>query len=76
MSNLESNIDTISEEVVHSLGYCRLKEEQRIDFVPVNNMFATLPTGFGKMQCFVYLPFVFDVSLGIESRFHSCGDRP
>ena len=72
MATLQSNIDTgISEDVVRSLGYHRLKEKQRIDFVSENDVFAILPTGFGKtLFLFIYVP------LGIESRFCICVDQP
>ena len=66
----QSSIDSISEEVVCSLGYCSLKQEQRLvisSFVSGNDVFAVLPMGFGKTQCFTCLPYIFDVLLGSES---------
>ena len=63
MATSQSNINIISEEVAHSLGYRRLKEEQIIDFVSGTDVFAILPTGYGTILCFVYL-----------SSFHSAGN--
>ena len=66
----QSSIDSISEEVVRSLGYHSLKQEHRLvisSFVSGNDMFAVLPTGFGKTLCFACLPYIFNVLLGSES---------
>ena len=66
----QSSIDSISEEVVRSLGYRSLKQEQRLvisSFVSGNDTFTVLPMGFGKTLCFACLPYVFDILLGSES---------
>ena len=49
-----------------SLGYPSLKEEQQkviVKFVQGEDVFAVLPTGFGKSLCYVCLPGVFDTTL-------------
>ena len=51
------------------LGYANLKPEQ-LDvveaFVKGRDVFAVLPTGYGKSLCFGCLPLVFDKLLGKE----------
>ena len=51
------------------LGYANLKPEQ-LDvleaFVKGRDVFAVLPTGYGKSLCFGCLPLVFDTLLGKE----------
>ena len=51
------------------LGYANLKPEQ-LDmveaFVKEHDVFAVLPTGYGKSLCFGCLPLVFDKPLGKE----------
>jgi len=45
------------------LGYTHLKPEQLnviMQFLCVRDLFAVLPTRFGKMLCFAYFPLVFD----------------
>ena len=52
------------------LGYT-LKPEQRRSvekFVAGNDVFVSLPTGFGKSLCYTLLPPVFDFLRGLESR--------
>ena len=42
------------------LGYNHLKEERRVTFGSSANVFAILPTGFGKTPCFACLLNIFD----------------
>ena len=55
------------------LGYCDMKPEQLQlvrKFVEGNDVFAVLPTGFGKSLCYACLPLVFD-SISNSKRGHS-----
>ena len=50
-------------EAAGLLGYESLKDEQRdciIGFLNRRDVFAVLPTGFGKTACFTCLPHAFD----------------
>ena len=48
---------------IQQLGYKRMKPEQMnvvISFLRGRDVFAVLPTGFGKTLCYACLPLVFD----------------
>ena len=59
----------ILDAAARELGYANLKPEQ-LDvveaFVKEHDVFAGLPTGYGKSLCFGCLPLVFDKPLGKE----------
>ena len=49
-----NEMDIVSDSVARSLGYVSLKSEQKAvikDFVTGNDVFAVLPTGYGKSLC-------------------------
>ena len=51
------------ERAVQQLGYASLKDEQLKVVVGIaegRDVFAVLPTGYGKTLCFACLPVVFD----------------
>ena len=48
---------------IQKLGYLQLKPEQLkviMEFVNGRDVFAVLPTGYGKTLCYACLPLVFD----------------
>ena len=50
-------------EVTQSMGYKELKKEQRdaiLSFISSNDVFVSLPTGFGKSLIYGCLPVLFD----------------
>ena len=52
----------VVKEAAASLGYREMKREQLdvVQFLNGNNIFAILPTGFGKSLCFACLPGAFN----------------
>ena len=52
-----------------AIGYQNLKDKQReviVNFVKGNDVFAVLPTSYGKGLCYTCLPIVYDCLLGTE----------
>ena len=57
-------LDTIIDKAAAQLGYDTVKPEQREvvnAFMRGNDVFASLPTGYGMSLCFAILPLVFDL---------------
>ena len=57
------------------LGYAHLKPEQVAvfnAFVGGRDVFAALPTGYGKSVCFAILPHVFDILRGFSGSIVLC----
>ena len=56
------NVDVITASI-QKLGYSSLKKEQLnviVRFVNGRDVFAVLPTAFGKTLCYACIPLVFD----------------
>ena len=68
---LEKAID----KAIEAVGLQSLKPLQRhviSSFVTGNDVFVSLPTGFGKSYCFVLLPLVFDYLLDCRGSIVLC----
>ena len=62
-SSAAPSIEQTVELVCAELGYTTLKDKQKqviVDFVSGRDVFAALPTGYGKSLCYGSLPGVFD----------------
>ena len=60
----EMDVGDSAAMATRTLGYETLKDLQRsviVSFISRNDVFAVLPTGYGKRLCFACLPLVFDI---------------
>ena len=60
---MDTKLKCIASEAGKSLGYPALKPEQLdviVTILQARDVFAVLPTGFGKSLCYTCLPLTFD----------------
>lgn len=60
---LDGDVVNVITIAIQKLGYSSLKKEQLdviVGFLNGRDVFAVLPTGFGKTLCYACIPLVFD----------------
>ena len=68
-TGFDKKMDAVIETTVQKLGYTEAKHLQTKsikEFVSRNNVFVSVPTGYGKTVCYACLPLVFDTLHGHE----------
>ena len=58
----EDVVKSVISRCIQKLGYTQLKPEQLkviLEFLNGRDVFAVLPTGYGKTLCFACLPLIF-----------------
>ena len=68
-NKMDTSMDTAIETAVRKLGYREAKNLQAKfikEFVSGNNVFVSVPTGYGKTVCYACLPLIFDTLHGHE----------
>ena len=64
------DVERACRDCAQTIGYSNLRQQQLdvvTSFVGGNDVFAILPTGFGKSLCYAILPSVFDRLLGTRN---------
>ena len=63
---MEDQLSQVINSCALSLGYPSVQLQVISEFVKGRDVFAVLPTGYGKSLCYALLPLVFDALSGSE----------